>query len=193
MASIHFYSAAELPDHLLWQVRSFVRMRWTFLFGSHERMRRGLWWMESLAPVHAVLVENEILISYGAIVRKVLEHAGEAYTTLGLNGVFTFPDFRREGYGNRLVKAATHHIEANGEADIAVLFCRPELMKFYGSAGWERQDHAVTLVGAADRPRRVEADQATSERRMMLFLSEKGKQARTSFWDHPVYFGESEW
>jgi hypothetical protein len=70
MTSIHFYSAMELPSHLFWQVRSFVRMRWTFLFGSHERLRPGLWWIESLAPVHAVLVENDILISYAAIVAK---------------------------------------------------------------------------------------------------------------------------
>lgn len=193
MASVHFYSAADLPIHLLWQVRSFVRMRWTFLFGPTDRLRRGLWWMEGLSPEHAVLVENDVLISHAAIVRKVIEHAGETYAVLGLNGVFTFPDFRREGYGRQLVTAATQRIALESDADIGVLFCRAELMPLYASAGWEHAQHAITRVGAAGNPRQVETDQASSERRMMLFVSEKGRRARQSFWDHPLYFGESEW
>lgn len=193
MPRIHFYPAEELPSHLAWQVRSFFRMRWTFLFRAQDRFRSGLWWTESLAPVHAVLVEDDILISHASIVRKQLKHAGETYTTLGLNGVFTFPDFRREGHGRRLVEAATHHIRHDSDADIGVLFCRSELMPFYGVVGWEHQSHAVTWVGEVDRPHQVETGLDTSEHRMMLFVSERAKQAQASFWDSPLYFGESEW
>lgn len=100
---------------------------------------------------------------------------------------------RREGYGRQLVKAATRHIEQESGADIGVLFCRSELMSFYSAAGWEHQNHAVTLVGEVDSPHQVESELDTSEHRMMLFVSEKAKQTRTSFWDRPVYFGESEW
>lgn len=193
MADIRFYPATELPAHLFWQVRSFIRTHWPFVCGAQKRLRSDFWWDETLAPVHTVLVENEVLISYGAIVRKELHHAGESFATLGLNSVFTFPDFRREGYGKCLVETATRRIEDESRADIGVLFCRPVVMKLYAGAGWEHRDHAVTLVGAVDNPRQVEGTEEKSERRMMLFPSEKGKRARTLFWDRPVYFGESEW
>jgi GNAT superfamily N-acetyltransferase len=193
MPSIRFYSTTELPSSLMWQVRSFMRTRWTFLFGQSERLRPGLWWIETLSPVHAVLAEGDVLISYSAIVRKQLEHLGERYTALGLNGVFTYPDFRREGYGKQLVEAATKHIANESGADVGVLFCRSDLIPFYSTAGWSHESQAATLVGKPENPQHVETEQATSERRMMVFVSKKAKQARQLFWEHPLCFGESEW
>ena len=149
--------------------------------------------LETLDPVHVVLVENDVVISYGAIVRKKLEHAGQTFDSCGLHGVFTFPDFRNEGHGAQVVAAATRYVHEHSNADIAVLFCPPELVPFYGAAGWEHRADAITLVGPADTPSRAEEDAEKPDMRMMLFLSEKGKQARACFWDRPVYFGESGW
>jgi GNAT superfamily N-acetyltransferase len=41
------------------------------------------------------------------VVWKRIEHDGETYETGGLTGVFTFPDFRRRGYGTQVVEAAS--------------------------------------------------------------------------------------
>lgn len=193
MPDIRFFAANELPEHLLWQVRSFMRMHWTFLFDERTRLQTGLWWLESLAPVHVLLVENDVVLSYGAIVRGEVMHAGQQFSAYGLHGVFTFPDFRSEGYGGKLVKAATDYIQANQQSDLAILFCPPELVPFYSAAGWEWHQDAVTFIGPKDEPYQIENDAEKPDIRMMLFLSEKGQAAHDSFWDSPFYFGESGW
>jgi GNAT superfamily N-acetyltransferase len=55
------------------------------------------------------------------VVWDVLHHAGDAYTTYELSGVFTYPAFRKQGYGLQLVQSAKDYIERRGDADL-VLF-----------------------------------------------------------------------
>lgn len=154
---------------------SFMRMHWTFLFGPEERLRPGLWWLETLNLIHVVLSEGDVVIRYGAIVHKELAHAGEQFQTCGLHGVLTFPDFRNEGYASQLVAAASQHIREQCEADIALLFCAPELVPFYACAGWEHRENAVTLISPADSPSQSESAPEHPDHRLMLFVSQKGQ------------------
>ena len=115
----------------------------------------------------------------------MLHHAGEEYKTYGLSGVFTYPAFRKQGYGLQLAQSAKDYIEQREDADI-VLF-HSTLKGFYEQAGFERMEHLVTLVGDPQNPER------SDETGFMLFLSEKGKQGKNSFEEGPVYVGESIW
>ena len=132
-----------------------------------------------------LLEEEGVLISRLEVVWDELHHAGEAYTTYRLSGVFTYPAFRKQGYALQLVQSARDYIEQQGNADI-VLF-HSTLKGFYEQAGFERMESLVTLVGNPHNPER------SNETGFMLFLSDKGKRARGRFENEPVYVGESIW
>ena len=136
-------------------------------------------------PITFLVEEKGVLISRLEVVWNILQHAGEEYKTYALSGVFTFPAFRKQGYGLQLVQSAKDYIEQRGEADI-VLF-HSTLKGFYEQAGFERMDNLVTLVGDPQHPER------SDETGFMLFLSEKGKRGRNSFEKGSVYVGKSMW
>ena len=48
------------------------------------------------------------------MIRTRLDHAGQTYDVAGLGNVFTFPPYRREGFGSRVVDAAA----PDGEGDV---------------------------------------------------------------------------
>jgi GNAT superfamily N-acetyltransferase len=104
-----------------------------------------------------------------------------------LTGVFTYPAFRRQGYGGRIVMAGTNYIRAS-DADIAMLHCGDEVRGFYAKYGWEPLPSAQTFVGPRDHPQPVD------EVLMMQFISRKGQRGKKSFVDQPIYFGsDSTW
>jgi predicted N-acetyltransferase YhbS len=167
----------ELPAHIRWQVLSFLRMEWPFIFRGELRLTKQIHDPE-FRPFHVALIEEEVLISYATVLRMRLAHADKQYEVAGLANVLTFPPFRKEGHGARVVQVATDHIKA-GDADVAALFCDPALREFYGRRGWEPIEGCLTLVGPAHDPH------PSNALRMMLFLSEKGKAGRPAFEQKP--------
>jgi len=173
-----------VPERFQCQILSFVRIEWPELFSGDLRLRD---WTSrpELHPVTFLLEEEGVLISRLEVVWDVLRHAGEVYKTYGLSGVFTYPAFRKKGYGLHLALSARDYIEQQGDADI-VLF-HSILNGFYEQAGFERMESLVTLIGDPHNPER------SDEAAFMLFLSEQGKRGRHSFENEPVYVGESIW
>lgn len=176
MPELRTYEHHEFPPDLSWQAVSFVRVEWPYVDGGMVREMYGA----ALRPVHFALVEDGLLLSYAAVIRLRLPHAGEEYEARGLGSVFTYPASRGKGYGGKVVRAATDHIRASG-ADVAALFTGPELERFYGASGWEAQPGAVTRTGDRDKPEELDAS------RMMLFLSDKGEAGRAAFGAEPLY------
>ena len=186
MEQITIYSSDEYPAYLKCQTLSFLRMEWPEGFVGKNRLRD---WItpEKMHPVHFVIVEGEILISHLEVVWIPLIHKGIEYKTYGLTGVLTYPQFRKQGFGSRLVKEATKYINKS-DADIAMYHVGQDLVNFYNSScGWEPIYKAKTLKGSKDNP---VADDGVM---MALFLSEKGKKGRKDFETIPFYFGEDTW
>ena len=184
MIKQHLYESQDVPERFKCQILSFVRIEWDELFSGDLRLRD---WTSKpeMHPITFLLEEEGVLISRLEVVWNTLQHTGEAYKTYALSGVFTYPAFRKQGYGLQLVQSAKDYIEQQADADI-VLF-HSTLKGFYEQAGFERMDQLVTLVGDPHHPER------SDEVGFMLFLSEKGKQARNSFEKGPVYVGETIW
>ncbi len=136
-------------------------------------------------PLSFALVEQDVLISHALVSWRALTHAGETYKMYGLSAVLTYPQFGRQGYGRRVVDAATAHILAS-DADAAMLGCKPHLIPFYAASGWSDMPATQILCGPPSAP-------ATGGRVMMLFVSEKGRQGRLAFEREPVYVGEYMW
>ena len=181
MARLLTFASAELPADLRCQILSFMRVAWWE--GFTGALRRRDWIItEEDHPVHLVLVEGTILVAHLGVVWKNLDHAGTTYRTYGLTGVFTYPTFRREGHGARLVAAGTDYIRRS-DADVGMFHCAPALRDFYARAGWIPIDGATTLIGRRDAPDVVD------EVMMMQFLSERGRAGRADFARVPVFFG----
>jgi hypothetical protein len=117
--------------------------------------------------------------------RLVLTHAGRSYDIAAFGNVFTFPAFRGEGYDHQVVDAAVQAIQTSA-VDVGIVFCKPHLLAFYRASGWESMDGAGTRVGTpanfTDHP----------YQRLMLFVSDHGRRARSAFAQSPLYI-ESPW
>lgn len=173
---------SELSPEITCQILSFLRVTWPEGFQGENRLRD---WITRPGhhPLSFTLVENGLVIAHAQVVWKMLAHAGETYKTYGITGVFTYPSFRWQGCGSRVVEAATSYI-ARSDADIGMFHCDPALKAFYTRAGWVAMEGAVTLVGTHEDP------VITGESMMMQFYTEKGRRGRDSFLKQPVFFDE---
>lgn len=88
------YEDSNLPDYLKNQILSFLRVQWPEGFLGKNKLRN--WIIKSkYHPLHFILAENDLLVSYVGVVWKYLLHAGKKYKTYGLSGFFTSTFFRK--------------------------------------------------------------------------------------------------
>lgn len=165
----------EFPAELHWQAVSLMRVEWPFI--EDGMVRRT--YPASLAPTHVVVEDDGLLLSYAAVIRLTLTHAGKEFAARGLGSVLTFLASRRRGYRSQVVAAATALIRES-DADVAALFTDDNLERFYTRHGWESLRGAETLEATA-QPR-----EPISALRLMLFLSPKGRAARDAFATEPL-------
>jgi len=182
MPALKIYRQADFPAVLKWQAIAFMRGEWPFVFTGPGKFAAETYPPE-YHPVHFAAIEGDTLLSYAAVLRLELEHAGESYTSYGFGNMFTFLPYRREGYGHRVLGLATDFIRRS-DVDIAVLFCDPTLEAFYAASGWETTA-SPTRIGV---PSAYETHHVT---RMMLFVSEQGKAGKADFDTYPLYIGET--
>ena len=184
MKQQHFFESQELPAKFTCQILSFMRAEWPQDFQGKNRLRKWIKRPEE-HPVHFILEEEDILISHVAVVWKLLHHAGQEYKAYGFTEVFTYPVWRRQGYGLQLIRAASEYIEQQGDADL-IMF-HSTVRGFYELVGFEPMDEMVTLIGDPSHPRR------SNDIGFMRFVSEKGKQGREQFAKETLYFGDDTW
>ncbi len=99
--------------------------------------------------MHIVRTEGEVLLSYADVVSAEAVMAGELIDVMGLSNVFTFPPYRGEGHASAIVAAAGRQIEETS-ADLALLFCEHDLVRFYSAHGWQQvQAGAVQSTSGA--------------------------------------------
>jgi GNAT superfamily N-acetyltransferase len=184
MSQLHVYASPDLPPAIKCQILSFIRIEWSWIFQGANQF-----WdytQKGTHPVNLVITEHEWLISHAEVNWRILDQAGQSYKVYGVSAVFTFPGFRRQGYGRQIVKAATDYILAS-DADLAILFCSPELRPFYSHNGWTAIPGTQVLYGDPEKPMVEEEDHI-----LILFVSGKGQQARAAF-GGPVYVGRHTW
>jgi hypothetical protein len=179
------YTEAELPPDLKCQVLSFQRIHWPGGFSGVNRLRDWIHNPEQ-HPTHFVLVEGGVLISYTGVLWKDLEHAGGVYRTYGLSGVLTYPAFGRQGFGSKVVAAATAYIRGS-DADAGLFTCAPRLKDFYAASGWIPMEDVELFGGPRSDP------YPNDELVMMGFFSEKGESGRPAFASRPIYFDGDLW
>ena len=184
MPELLTYTAGELPPHIKCQITCFLRVQWPWIFEDNP-----FWDYFEGKDAHrasVVLVEKDVVISHAEVNYRELDHKGASYKVYGVSAVFTYPAFRKLGYGRELMAGVTAHIDAT-DADVAMLFCLPERMNFYAASGWEWIDTSIHY-GRKDDPQTDEIG-----RLMMRFVSPEGQAARLDFEQAPVYVGGFTW
>lgn len=182
---IYQNSQIDMPPLIRQQVVDFLRCEWPDGFQGVNRLRN---WItpRSENPVNFMLIEDDTVISHIEVVWKMLEHNGIIYKAYGLTGVFTYPQFQKQGYGKQLLATATAYI-LKSDADLAMYHVDKNLVPFYSQSGWEPIWTAQTLSGDQDKP------EISNDVMMALFLSSKGQKGRSDFETQPFYFGDTTW
>ena len=170
MPELQIYRDWDFPDSLNWQAVSFMRVAWPGIEGG--LLTRT--YPATLDPTHFALIDGPLLLSYAATILLPADHAGRRYRIGGMGNVFTYPSFRRRGFGAIVIRAATAALDA-GDADVGCLFCAPTLVPFYEAAGWTPIAGARTTTGAAS------AVEIAEEVRMMRFISDSGRAGQRDF------------
>ncbi len=186
MYEVQHVTSDHLPDAIYQQMASFIRLVWL----GHLKGEDRFWVLADPTGHidHFYVAERGVLVSHACVNRRTITHAGETYTLRGVGAVFTYPAFRKEGQGARVVAAATDFIRGT-DADVAMLFTSPDLEPFYAAHGWSAlRPEPEIASGDAQQPS-VDSHEFT----MMLFLSEKARAHRDDFLRGPIYVGEYTW
>jgi predicted N-acetyltransferase YhbS len=127
------YPRADLPRELEIQVLAFMRMAWGDAFRGDDRFRDRLW--HDPNATHFVHEAGPLLVSHVMVVPISVEANGGSLLIGGVASVMTYPQFRGEGHGAAVMRAAGTSIE-QGRFDLGMLFCDPETVPFYARLGW---------------------------------------------------------
>lgn len=186
MYEVQHYRSDQLPDSIYQQMASFIRLVWLSHLQGEDRFWRLV---DPTGHIdHFCIVERDVLISHACVNQRTITHAGATYTLRGLGAVLTYPAFRKEGHGTRVVAAATEFIRST-DADIGMLFTSPALEPFYGAHGWQALRPEPSIASGDPQQSRVATDEFT----MMCFCSERAQIHRADFLRGPIYVGEYTW
>jgi GNAT superfamily N-acetyltransferase len=179
MAQIHIHKDREYPEAFRWQVLSFKRMTWPEAYTGERSFDKDIY-PEEYQAMHFTLAENDNVISHVEIARLMLGMEDETYMVWALGGVLTYPAFRNQGFGSKVVLAASEYIRQSG-ADLGLLMCAARLTNFYHECGWEPQ--------APDAQTELDTTFYQSEPvicRMALFVTPRAVKARDLFLSGPL-------
>jgi len=178
MPTLTIYEQKDFPSIYNWQAIAFMRCEWPSIFQG-DILYLSAPYPPDFNPVHFVVAEGDSLLSYATIMKLNIPHAGQDYSIYGFGNMLTFPPYRKHGYGRMALQAATDFIQKS-TIDAAILFCDKSLEPYYASSGWATSP-SHTYVGYSGTPELYEPS------RMMLFVSEKGKAARSDFETSPLH------
>lgn len=182
---MRYDSAAAIPPRFEAQVRAILHAAgWLAV----EEMGAARPLVDpKLHPVYFILAEGDRVLSYARTIRATVTHLGRSFILYGLGDVITAPEFRRRGYGGRVVEEATARIKSDREADAALLLTERKLEAFYKRRGWEDVRGLRVVAGERD------ACPADATVPIMLFISTKARAARPIFTTDTLALPGDEW
>jgi len=182
MVEIVSYPAGAVPPDLTRDLMALMRAEAPDAF-TGERARRTTLHDPHLDPICFFGRHDGRLVSYAAVLRHVVAHAGEAYRACGLSWVHTSMPSRGRGFGRLVVDAATAFMVTGG-TDLILFTCDPPLRRFYERSGYRCMEGSSLVGGTRARP--FPSD-ALGKVTMMRFVSEKARRHRASFEGVPIW------
>jgi len=176
MPTLTIYDQKNFPSVYNWQAIAFMRCEWASIFQG-DILYLSDPYPPDMEPVHFVMAEGDSLLSYASVFKRTVSHAGQDYSIYGFGNMFTFKPYRKNGYGRKILHAATEFIQQS-DVDAGALFCDKSLDRYYGAEGWVTTK-SPTHVSYTDEP--------YEPLRMMLFVSEIGRANRKAFDELPLH------
>ena len=177
-------SSAELPRELASEIRSVLLAEWP---GPEVDDTSESLIDPALHPVYFILADGNRLRSYARTIWARVAHQDQHFKLYGLGDVITVPQYRRKGYGGRIVQEATAHIRSDQTADAAVLLAQPRLVALYSQSGWECVPGLRVMSGERD------GHMTSDVIPMMMFLSATAQAARAGFASQTLVLPGDEW
>lgn len=169
MTQLSIFTGSDLPEAHEHQIRSFIRLHW---HDEYQYDLDGPLVPPERHPTHIVMAERHALFSHARVVWVPFEHADQTWRLYCLGDVFTYPAFRRRGFGAAVTAEATKRIKSDPEADLAILFCDPDNAAFYARHGWAAAPQLRATKGFGQ-------DRETQEGLpMLLILSGRAERER---------------
>lgn len=183
MPGILVYDAdSSLPGPLERQIRAALDLEWP----GPRSARDGEPLIDrTLNPTYFVVVEGNSLRSFARTIWAHITYCSQELKLYGLGDVVTIRAQRCKGYGAMVTQAATARIEADADADAALLLTQPGLERFYARWGWVHLPQ-LCVVTADDHG-------AEPPFAMMLFRSDKARRLCVLFADNPLVLPGDEW
>lgn len=180
---LHTYRRHEIPPLLAAQLRSYTRIQWPGL-----NTDTTLWpkMPEPNPSYHFLLTDGDLLVSHASTRTRLITHNNTPYRITGLSTVFTYPDYRGQGLGEQIIRAATDDIHFTGNSDLAMLFCGDRVKPLYERLGWT---HLPTARIAYGDPPTLKTDNHI----MAIFISTRAHAARSIFESEIIHVGPSTW
>ncbi len=89
-------------------------------------------------------VDNEPM-SHVGILKHEVSVGGTPLTIAGLGGVVTRPEAQGKGYARRLIERAVEFFGQEWKVEAGLLFCLPQLERYYASLGWQPLKETVLI------------------------------------------------
>jgi GNAT superfamily N-acetyltransferase len=180
MIQLFQYPQGNCPKDISTQIVELLRAEWPNTF----KQAGPDWPTESaeLKPTSIVLVDNGVVISHAAVLRKTINHCAENYLAFGLGSVVTRQSLRRRGFGRRIVEHATHYMKQE-DADLGVFTCDSHLAAFYVFGGWEVTLSSPLVGGTIEEPLPSER---VGKLTIIQLFSEKAKKLREKILSRPI-------
>jgi aminoglycoside 2'-N-acetyltransferase I len=149
MTRLRSATTAELTDTELEAVRELVFAAFGGRFDTHD-------WEHTLGGVHVLAVEDDAVLSHGAVVSRVLVAGGRGLRTGYVEGVATREDRRGRGLATLVMREVGRVVERDYE--LGALSDGTRIPGFYQRLGWETWQGPTWVAGPEGRERTAEED-----------------------------------
>lgn len=82
---------------------------------------------------------NELLVGHVGITKRNVYHEGRDYLVGGIGDVAVVKEVREKGLGKEIMIKTNQLLKKEGY-DLGLLFCHPDLDKFYSKCGWKKKE-----------------------------------------------------
>jgi aminoglycoside 2'-N-acetyltransferase I len=103
----------------------------------------GLQWRPT--EKHVLVFAGGKAVCHVGLVKHTVIVDAHPVSVVGIGGVLTRSECRGHGYGRVGMEAAESFAQREWGVQFLLLFCRPALEKWYGSAGWSRITQSVWI------------------------------------------------
>ena len=144
---------SEIDDNQLFKIANIKSQHW-----NHPVESQIAWIQKEYKKddTHILMMDNDALVGYVAVVQLSIVADGETYNTLGISCLCVDKEYLNKGYGLLMMEQALQFAKANNKS--ICLLCKKKLVKFYEKCGY------VVLC-----PKSITVNQLNYEYELMLY------------------------